>query len=226
MTDMQMPAEVLRAEILDWWEAERDRIAEAIPERLPALLYKVDKIIDDMSASELLKRGKFVAEKVEPVVAGWIERLYKELTHELDESFRASAKEAEGGETYNSWTYGEMATAGAAIAVSAAPAAGLPFLAGGLTTVGLSLGIFTLGGGALIPMAVAAAAGSAVLLAAGPAVRTKAILTLKSKFKSSIHDVITRRVLGGVHEGKIVSLKQVLFNELQGVALKRMEMAA
>lgn len=226
MNNMQMPAEILRAEILDWWEAERDRIAEAIPERLPALLYKVDKIIDGMSASDLLKRGKFVAEKVEPVVADWIERLYKELTHELDESFRASAKEAEGGATYNNWTYSEMATAGAAIAVSAAPAAGIPFFAGGLTTAGLSLGIFTLGGGAIIPVAVTAAAGSAVLLAAGPAVRTKAISALQSKFKSSIHDGITKRVLGSENDSKAISLKGVLLNELQGVALKRMEMAA
>lgn len=218
---MQVPAEVLRAEILDWWEAERDRIAETIPERFPALLYKVDKIIDDMSAYELLRRSKVVDEKVEPVVADWIERLYKELTHELDESFRASAKEAEGGETYKNWSYGEMATAGTAIAVSAAPAAGIPFFVGGLTTAGLSLGAITLGGGALMPVAVTAAAGSAVLLAAGPAVRTKVISGLKSKFKSSIHDGITKRVLGLED-----SLKEVLFSDLQGVALKRLEMAA
>lgn len=223
---MQMPAEVLRAEILDWWEAERDRIAEAIPERLPALLYKVDKIIDDMPASALLKRGKFVAEKIEPIVANWIDRLYKELTHELDESFRASAKEAEGGESYKNWSYGEMATAGAAIAVSAAPAAGIPFFAGGLTTAGLSLGFLTLGGGALIPMATAAAAGSAMLLAAGPAVRTKAMSKLKSKFRSSVHNGITKRILGTKNDSKAISLKEVLFSELQGVALKRMEMAA
>jgi len=225
---MQMPAEILRAEILDWWEAERDRIAEAIPERLPALLYKVDKIINDMSASDLLKRGKFVTEKVEPVVADWIERLYKELTHELDKSFRASAKEAEGGETYKNWSYGEMATAGAAIAVSAAPAAGIPFFAGGLTAAGTVVFGLTLPftGGGLAAGAVAAAAGSAVLLAAGPAVRTKAISVLKSKFKSSIHDEITKRVLGFEKDREAISLKEVLFSELQGVALKRMEMAA
>ncbi|MDB4213911.1 hypothetical protein N9741_03465 [Octadecabacter sp.] len=223
---MQTPAEILRAEILDWWEAERDRIAEAVPERLPALLDKVDKIIDDMSASELLKRGKFGAEKVEPVVTDWIERLYKELAHELDESFRASAKEAEGGETYKNWSYGEMATAGAAIAVSAAPAAGIPLFAGGLTTASLSLGIFTFGGGALIPMAVTAAAGSAVLLAAGPSVRANAVSKLKSKFKVSIHAGITQRVLDSGNKSKVNSLKEVLFNELQGVALKRMDVAS
>ena len=228
MNNMQMPAEILRAEILDWWEAERDRISEALPERLPALLYKVDKIIDDMSASDLLKRGKFVAEKVEPVVVDWIERLYKELTHELDESFRASVKEAEGGETYKNWTYGEMATAGAAIAVSAAPAAGIPFYAGGLTAAGTVVFGLTLPftGGSLLAGAVAAAAGSAVLLAAGPAVRAKAVSRLKSNFKSSIHDVIEERVLGSAADRRAASLKQVLFSELQGVALKRMELAA
>ena len=224
---MQIPAEILRAEILDWWEAERDRIAESIPERLPALLYKVEKIIDDMSASDLLKRDKFVAEKIEPVVADWIERLYKELTYELDESFRASAKEAEGGETYKNWTYGEMATAGAAIAVSAAPAAGIPFYAGGLTAAGtIVFGLTLPFGGGLLPGAVAAAAGSAVLLAAGPAVRAKAVSRLKSNFKSSIHDVIEERVLGSAADRRAASLKQVLFSELQGVALKRMELAA
>ena len=225
---MQMPAEVLRAEILDWWEAERDRIAEAVPERLPALLYKVDKIIDDMPASALLKRGKFVAEKIEPVVAEWMDRLYKELTHEIDKSFRASAKEAEGDETYHNWTYGEMATAGAAIAISAAPAAGIPFFAGSLTAAGVVVFGLTLpftapSWGAV---AVAAATGSAALFAAGPAVRSKAVSKLKSNLKSSVHEEITRRVLGFATDGKAISLKQVLFNELQGVALKRMEMAA
>ena len=225
---MQMPAEVLRAEILDWWEAERDRISEALPERLPALFYKVDKIIDDMSASDLLKRGKFVAEKVEPVVADWIERLYKELTHALDESFRASAKEAEGGETYKNWSYGEMATAGAAIAVSAAPAAGIPFYAGGLTAAGTVVFGLTLPftGGGLAAGAVAAAAGSAVLLAAGPAVRAKAVSKLKSNLKSSIHEEITQRVLGASAKAKDASLTQILFSELQGVVLKRMDMAS
>lgn len=225
---MQMPAEVLRAGILDWWEAERDRIAEAIPERLPALLYKADKMIDDMPASALLRWRKFAAEKIEPVVAEWMERLYKELTHELDESFRASAKEAEGDETYNNWTYGEMATAGAAVAISVAPAAGIPFFAGGLTAAGTAVFGFTLPftGGGLAAVAVAAAAGSAVLFAAGPAVRSKAVAKLKSNLKSQIHAEITERVLGFATDRKTVSLKRVLFNELQGVALKRMEMAS
>lgn len=128
---MQLPTEVVQAEILDWWEGERERIAQIMPDRMPALFYNVDKVIDDMSVADFLKRGRFVANKVEPLVADWIERTYKELTHEIDESFRASAYKTEGGDAYQKWSYGDMATAGAAIAVSAAPVAGIPFFAGG-----------------------------------------------------------------------------------------------
>ncbi len=222
---MQLPVEVVRSEILDWWEGEREKIAMTIPDRLPALFYQVDKLVDEMTVKDLLRRGKYQTEKIDSVVTTWIERLYKELTHDLDESFRASSREIEGDEPYRSWSYSDMATAGAAIAVSAAPVAGVPFFAAGLTTAGTAILGFTFGGGALIPLAVTAAAGSAVLLAAGPAVRAKAISKLKSKFKNSLHEAIEVRVLGDATDVTVASLKQTLFVELQAVALKRMEIA-
>jgi hypothetical protein len=119
-----------------------------------------------------------------------------------------------------------MATAGAAIVASAAPAAGIPFFVTGLTTAGLSVFGFTLIPAALIPGAVTAAAGSAVLLALGPAVRANALSKLKSKFKSSVHEEISQRVLNSTTDRKAVSLKKVLLNELHGVAVKRMDMAS
>lgn len=225
---MQLPVEVVRSEILDWWEDERTKIVLTIPDRLPALFYQVDKLVDEMTVKDLLRRAKYQTEQIDPFVTNWIERLYKELTHELDESFRASAREAEGAAKYQNWSYGEMATAGAAIAVSAAPAAGIPFFAGGLTAAGTVVFGLTLPftGGGLATVAVAAAAGSAVLLAAGPAVRSKAVSKLKSNLKSSMHEEIAKRLLVDTKDGKPASLKQVLFNELQGVALKRLEIAA
>ena len=62
-------------------------------------------------------------------------------------------------------------------------------------------------------------------MAAGPGVRSTAISQLKSKLKRSLHDAISLRVVGEAGDAKFLSLKQVLFNELQAVALKRMEMA-
>ena len=222
---MQLPVEVVRSEILDWWEDERAKIALTIPDRLPALFYQVDKLVDEMTVKDLLRRGKYQTEQIDPFVTNWIERLYKELTHELDESFRSSSREVEGDEPYKSWSYSDMATAGTAIAVSAAPVAGVPFFAAGLTTAGTAILGFTFGGGSLMPLAVTAAAGSAILLAAGPAVRAQAISKLKLKFKNSLHEALELRVLGDATDVTVVSLKQTLFVELQGVALKRMEMA-
>ncbi|WP_422001189.1 hypothetical protein [Roseovarius mucosus] len=221
---MQLPPEVLRAEILDWWEAEQERMYHALLKRLPALYYHVDQKIADMPVKAFIRKGKFHAETIEPIVIDWIETLYRELTHDLDDSFRASSKNLEGKGIYDSWSYGEMASAGAAIAVSVAPAAGVPFFAGGLTVAGFSFLGITIGGGALVPLAVTALAGSVVMLAAGPAVRGKAASHLLSRFRSVVHEAIDIRVLGDSDDPSIPSLKGRLLGELHGVALKRIEM--
>ena len=137
----------------------------------------------------------------------------------MDVSLRKSAKNGEGSEAYQNWSYDEIATAGAAIVVSAAPAAGLPFFAGGLTTAGKTIMGFSFGGGALIPIAVTAAATTAVVFAAGPMVRARAVSRVKAKFKSSVHENITERVLGK----ESGSLKQRLISELYCVVQKRLE---
>lgn len=154
-----------------------------------------------------------------------MEKVYRDLTHELDESFRSSAEAVEGDGAHEQWTYSEMATAGAALAVSVAPIAGIPFFAGGLTAAGVTVLGLTVGGGAILAIPVAALAGSAILLAAGPSVRGKAVAALKARYRDAVHNAIEKRVLGdGTNPGS-PSLKDKLQGELLGVALKRMEMA-
>lgn len=220
---MQLPREILRAEVLDWWEAEQERISTILPERLPALYYHVDRKIAEMPINAFFRRGKFHANEIEPIVVDWMEKLYRELAHEIDESFRASSDAVEGKGTYDSWSYGEMVSAGGAIAVSVAPVAGIPFFAGGLTAAGFTLFGFTFGGGALIPIAVTALAGSAVLLAAGPAARGKAAAHLRSRFKRTVHEAIHLRVLGKSDDSSAPSLKGKLLADLHCLALKRID---
>lgn len=221
---MQLPVEIQRAEILDWWEAEQERISRILPERLPALYYCVDQLVDNMPIKALLRRERYRVEQIEPIVTEWVEKLYRELTHQLDESFRASSEAVEGRGTNNTWSYGEMATAGAAIAVSIAPVAGIPFFASGLTAAGVTILGLTFGGGALLAVPVAALASSTVVLAAGPAARARAITHLKISFKRAIHQTINNRILGDFDDPSIVSLQGKLLNELRGVALMRMEL--
>ena len=79
-------------------------------------------------------------------------------------------------------------------------------------------------GGGLAVGAVVAATASVALLAAGPAVRFQAASKLKNKFKNSLHKDISKRALGASKDGSEISLKQLLFDELLAVSLKRMDM--
>lgn len=153
-----------------------------------------------------------------------MENLYCELAHEIDESFRASSDAIEGKGSYDRWSYGEMASAGGAIAVSIGPLAGVPFFAGGLTVAGTTILGVTLVSPALIPTAVAALAVSTVLLAAGPSARGKATAYLKSRFKKAVHEDLEIRILGNPANLSSPSLKGKLLADLYGLALKRIEM--
>ena len=219
---MQLPIEIQHAEILDWWESEHERISVALADRLPGLYYLVDRQIEEMPFTDLVRRGKFKAEHVEPIVAAWMDKIYSEFTHELDESLRASLHSLEGDKAGDGWSFNEMAVAGAALAVTAAPVAGIPFFAGGITAAGLTVAGVTFGGGALLAIPVAALAGSAVLAALGPTARTKAIANLKSRLRSAIHAAIQVRVLGDANGQAHTSLKGRLLGELQSVATRRL----
>lgn len=221
---MHLPVEIQRAEILDWWELEQEKISRSLLDRLPALYYAVDQVIEEMPIKNFLRRGKFHAEKIEPIIAEWMDKLYRELAHELDESFRSSSNVIEGKGAYEGWSYSEMATAGAAIAVSAAPIAGIPFFAGGLTAAGITVAGFTFGGGALLALPATALVGSAVIFAAGPAVRGKAVSSLKTRLRNTIHTQIDAHVLGDQTQPSVPSLKGKLLGDLQSVALKRIDM--
>lgn len=221
---MQLPVEIQRAEILDWWETEQNHISQTLPDSLPALYYKVDNVIDAMPVKAFIRKGKLHSEQIEPIVVEWLEKLYRELTHELDKSFRSSLKIVEGDPALDRWSYGEVATAGAALAVSAAPIAGIPFFAGGVMTAGVTVLGYTFGGGALLALPVVALAGSAVLVAAGPAARGRAVSHLKSRFKNAVHKAVETRVLGDPEKPSIPSLKGTLLGELRAVTLKRLEM--
>ena len=220
---MSLPVEVQRAEIIDWWETEHQRISEALVDRLPALYYRVDQEIAKVSVTQFRKKGRFLAETIEPAVIHWIEKIYCEFTHELDEALRKSQRSLEGKAAIDRWSYQELAFAGSALAVSVAPVAAVPLFAGGLTTAGVTVAGITFGGGALLALPVAALAGSIALIAAGPTVRAKAVSKLKSRIRSDLHQSIETRVLGDPNNPESPSLKGVLLKELYDVATKRLD---
>ena len=222
----RLPVEVLHAEVLDWWETQHETVSNGLDEKLPELLNRLNAEIEAMPARAFLRKGKYYAERLEPIVHEFLGEYYAEFTIELDEAFQKSVAsvEAENAtETLNPWSYKEMATAGGATIVTIAPLAALPFLTGGLVTSGTFFLGFPLISPVLIPAAVAVAATGLIVAAGGPIVRSQALKKLKSNFKEVTFKKARIRVVGDPQKPEIGSLKGSLLNDLTNVALRRME---
>jgi hypothetical protein len=221
-----LPKEVLQAEVLDWWEAQREMIAAGLKGKLPELFEMLDAEIDNMPTSALLRKGKFRTEYLEPIVVEFLENTYQEYSSELDEAFQKSVAKVEAEraiENLKLWSYKELATAGAATAITVAPLATLPFLASGFITSGLVVLGFTVTAPAIIPTAVGAATVGLALAAVGPAARRKAIEKLKYSFTEVTHKEARIRLIGDTKNPKVGSLKGTLLNDLRSVVLSRIE---
>lgn len=222
----RLPVEILQAEVLDWWETQHETVSNGLDEKLPELLNRLDAEIEAMPIRAFFRKGKYHAERLEPIIQEFLEKNYAEFSNELDEAFQRSVAnvEAESAtKTLNTWSYKEMATAGGAAVATIAPLAALPFLTGGLVTSGTVVLGFTLSSPALIPTAAVAAATGLVVAAAGPTVRNKTVKKLKFSFKEVTFNKARIRVVGDPLKPEIGSLKGSLLNDLTNVALRRIE---
>jgi hypothetical protein len=222
----RLPVEILQAEVLDWWETQHETVSNGLDENLPELLNRLDAEIEAMPTRAFFRKGKYHAERLEPIVHEFLEKYYAKFTSELDEAFQRSVAsvEAESAtETLNTWSYKEMATAGGAAVATIAPLAALPFLTAGLVTSGTAVLGFTLIQPALIPAAAVAAATGLVVAAAGPTVRNNALKKLRFSFKEVTFNKARIRVVGDPQKPEIGSLKGSLLNGLSNVALRRIE---
>lgn len=209
--------EIRRAEVVDWWSAERGRIAAELEDRLPLLLGKVREKTDAMPASAYVWRSDFRENEIEPVAKAWIEAEYRRFSSEIDGSFSAAVVSGDHGDQHG-WTTGDYATVGAAAAFSVAPLAALPFVGGVIATSGI---LFTTASLSAVPAAVVGA--GAVALGYGPTVRGWAAGKLQDGFRSDLEAELRLRVLGDEEQPDVPSLKGALISELDGMLAKRLK---
>ena len=94
-----LPKEVLRAEILDWWEGEQERVSHELSGKLQTILDQVDEKIDGISLKGLfVNRRRFVRETIEPLVVDFLEGNYREFSERMKESFKLSMVRGRGRE--------------------------------------------------------------------------------------------------------------------------------
>jgi len=222
---MQPPNELQRAEIMDWWEAAQDHISKTIPDRLPALYYKVDQKIDGMSWPSVIFKKRSKAKEIDETVNDWIKRLYTELSHDIEKSYKISDRKiAKSKSTVNSG-YSDLFESGATAILSIAPFAAYPMLAGGMTTAGVTFLGFTIGGGTIMLAPALALLGAMALFCLGFFLRSKVLNRKKKRMKKAIHQKINERALGNPKNLDKTSLKGLLLEELRMVAKKRLESA-
>ena len=212
--------EINRAEILDWWEAEQERVSDKLESQLPELLERLDLEIDAMPIKKMIRKKQFCVERLEPQVKKFLENNYLKFRQDLENSFQKSKDdigENVSENAYQEWSYGDMSIAGAAAVVTIAPVGILPFLITGGTFVSASI----LGTVIFLPAAVAGA--GLGLAALGPAFRGKAVEMLKDRFKKSMQSEATLRILGDPSDPTVSSLKGTLLNELRNVTMGRLE---
>lgn len=210
-----MTQEIFRAEVIDWWSAERGRIAAELEERLPLLLARTGAKIDDMPMSAYVWRDDFHSKEIEPVAIQWVESEYRRFSARIDSSFSAVV---ETGDDRHSWSGSDYAAVGAAAAFSVAPLAALPFVGGVVAAGGFLFPVATI---AAVPAAIVGA--GAVALGYGPTMRSWAAGKLQEGFRQTVDDGLRLRVLGDVEKPELPSLKGTLFSELDGLLAKRLE---
>nr|MBY6134706.1 hypothetical protein [Nocardioides marinus] len=210
-----MTQEIFRAEVIDWWSAERGRIAAELEERLPLLLVKARAKIEQMPMSAYVWREEYYRTEIEPEAVQWIEAEYRRFSAGIDSSFSAVV---ETGDDRHSWSGSDYAAVGAAAAFSVAPLAALPFVGGVITTGGL---LFPAASIAVVPAAIVGA--GAVALGYGPSMRSWAAGKLQEGFLQNVEDDLRLRVLGDAEQPDLPSLKGTLFSELDGLLAKRLE---
>mgnify|MGYP006956419843 FL=1 len=220
MSDDKGLKEINRAEILDWWEAEQERVSDELESQLPELLERLDLEIDAMPIKKFIRKKQFCVERLEPQVKKFLENNHLKFRQDLENSFQKSKDdigENVSENAYQEWSYGEMSIAGAAAVATIAPVGTLPFLTAGIMTAPF------IGAPALIPGAAVVAGAGLVLVAAGPSFRGKAIEMLKDRFKKLMQRDATLRILGDPSDPTVSSLKGKLLNELRNVTMGRLD---
>lgn len=218
-----LPREILQAEIVDWWEAERSRVKEACEDRADRLRTLVKAEAYDLSTKDLVSKKSEARTKLESRVASDIEKFNQDLSLQINGTLLKSVIEYEGKEEFSGQSTAELtkmlASNGGAIGsfslLALAPLA-IPAPSGFLA----ALGGGTIATGAWIPLAAIGAA-ALTLGALSPQLRNATKSKLRLRYIEHLRGSVTERLCGEPKQG--ISTLQYYLSRLDTARDKRME---
>ncbi len=213
--------QVDRAEILDWREQERKALCAQLEDRLPELDALIDEPINEMTLWNAVWRTSFHDEQIAPKVEEWLLALYEEFHRDISESAFESEKSISGETSDQAWSWGEIATMGAATAVSIAPLAAIPFVAG-IATVTTSFVVFSTSV-VSIPILSAVVGGLVLSGIGGHQVREKTFEYFVENYREQTKAEARAKVVGKTGADNEDSLRNRLLNEVDLITISRLD---
>ncbi|WP_133170026.1 hypothetical protein [Shimia abyssi] len=207
---------------MDWRDDERLRVVEHFADKLHELNQLIDTALRQMTLKDWLWRSSYHDEHVAPIVEDWMKRHYSQLR----ENYEASAKHLEDQlvqqSADHSWSMGEIASAGVTAAVSVAPLAVIPFVAGLATVTTTTLLVFTTSAISLPALALLGG-GLAIATFGSSSFRNQQLENLTCMYIEQVQSEARNKIIGDVADPDTPSVQRCLLAEIDQIALKKQE---
>lgn len=175
-----------------------------------------------MTPRDWLWRSAFHDREIAPMVEAWMRTAFESLRQDMTASAGALDETLRAQSAQGTWSWEEIATAGATAAVSVAPFAILPF-AGSLATVtATSFFVFTTSA-VSIPILTAVLGMVAVGGIVSTEFRNRQIAALRKRYLGQVVSAARSRILGPEAGNAAASLRGLLLGEVDRLTRARLE---
>lgn len=217
-----LPPEIQRAEIIDWWNAQRARVDAECRETLKASLERATKAADELSFKEMMWPGAEAHKQIERRVQSDITMLSKRLTRSLQDTLEVSISEVEGSGEYSGASLLEM---GGLVASGAMAAGSVGLAVAAATATTTTAGFFFLVPATVIswPMFATLGTGALTVAIASPRASRWAHKTAKARFLSYIEARLHKEILKDEGERKPHSICAALKSQIDHFAQTRLD---
>lgn len=212
----------LRAEVLDWRDAERLKIAKQTRRHYLGLDARIADRLKDIATRDLLTPQRIYRRDIQPMIATWIVEQDMKLRKIVNLSSTKSEQMLRTDALQNDLSWTDIAGVGAGAALTFAPIAAVPFVAGLATVTTTSFFVMTTSAISL-PILAAALVGGGVAAYCGSSVLVSAMDRRRHKIIVRFQTVAANLVIGDPAKPFQPSLLRNILADIDRVARQRME---
>lgn len=205
---------------MDWRDAERSRIAQALDDAFELLLLRLNEAMTTAPDSDLLRPARLRRRHVDPVVAKWVDRVQRDLRKDMEQSFKDELLAGDPTDAMPDWE--SVVAVGATALGVAAPLAVAPLAASLAATTTTAFFFFTTSS-VSIPVVGAIAVGTAGVMTASGTARRAMFGKLRSRHAARFRAGLERQIMGRPPVEGRLSLREQLLAEIDAAARARME---